>query len=191
MIYIGCHITEKIEDGYIGSGTYLRRVIKKYGKEIFSREVLFYCASLEDMLEKEEEIVNEAFVSRLDTYNLTIGGYGGGFYYINSNELNNIAGQCHIVHNKIKEDEEYREWYCKKVSNGLKLYYENNEGTFKGKKHTKESKKKIGAANSVKQKGSGNSQFGTMWITDGVNNMKVLKDTEISENWRKGRVINK
>lgn len=57
-----------------------------------------------------------------------------------------------------------------------------------GRKHREESKKKIGAANSVLQLGSKNSQFGTMWITDGTSNKKVQKNSTIPEGWRKGRV---
>lgn len=38
------------------------------------------------------------------------------------------------------------------------------------------------------QKGSTNSQFGTMWITDGKSNTKITKDSTIPEGWRKGRV---
>ena len=57
-----------------------------------------------------------------------------------------------------------------------------------GRKHREESKKKIGATNSLLQMGSKNSQFGTMWITDGASNKKVQKDSAIPEGWRKGRV---
>lgn len=37
------------------------------------------------------------------------------------------------------------------------------------------------------QKGTTNSQFGTMWITDSVSNKKIQKDSAIPEGWRKGR----
>jgi hypothetical protein len=33
------------------------------------------------------------------------------------------------------------------------------------------------------------SQYGTMWITDGLNNRKIKKDDSIQEGWRKGRTI--
>ena len=191
MIYIGCHETSDIDDGYLGSGVYLKRSIKNHGKDFFKRDILFKCPSFEEMMDKEVEIVNEAFVARLDTYNLTIGGKGGGFHYIKENGLNNSADQCYVVRSKINDSEEYKEWFCKKVSNGLKLYYENNEGSFKGKRHSKESKKKIGVANSKHQQGTGNSQYGTMWITNELENKKVNRNSTIPDGWKKGRVLKK
>jgi hypothetical protein len=39
------------------------------------------------------------------------------------------------------------------------------------------------------QQGENNTQFGTMWITDGTNNRKILKDSLIPDGWRKGAVL--
>ena len=36
--------------------------------------------------------------------------------------------------------------------------------------------------------GEKNSQFGTMWITDGTNNKKVKKDSDVPYGWRRGRI---
>jgi RNase P/RNase MRP subunit p29 len=73
-IYIGIHSTEDIEDGYLGSGVYIRRALKKYGKENFKREILQFFDTEEDMRLAELEIVNEEFLQRKDIYNLTLGG---------------------------------------------------------------------------------------------------------------------
>jgi len=48
----------------------------------------------------------------------------------------------------------------------------------------KETFKQIGHS-----QGSKNSQFGSMWITNGSESKKIQKDTLIPEGWRKGRVI--
>lgn len=75
-IYIGCHSTENIEDGYLGSGHLLKKAIKKYGKLNFKKEILFNANSKEEMLLLESALVNREFVERKDTYNVKEGGIG-------------------------------------------------------------------------------------------------------------------
>lgn len=58
----------------MGSGSKLRNAIKKYGIESFEKKTLYIFDNKKDALKKEYEIVNEEFVNRKDTYNLTIGG---------------------------------------------------------------------------------------------------------------------
>jgi hypothetical protein len=76
-IYVGFHKCQDLCDGYLGSGKYLKRSIKKYGVENFKREVLHNFDNEKDMKEKEKEIVNEQFLKRTDVYNLILGGQGG------------------------------------------------------------------------------------------------------------------
>jgi hypothetical protein len=73
-IYIGCHITEKFNDKYMGSGRLIRKAIKKYGLENFTKAVLYNFDNQLDMLKKEAELVNKEFIKRKDTYNITEGG---------------------------------------------------------------------------------------------------------------------
>lgn len=80
-IYIGLHKctnrclrNQRKQCEYYGSGTVLNKAIEKYGKEAFSKEILFTFPSKEEALFKEKELVTEEFVSRSDTYNQTIGG---------------------------------------------------------------------------------------------------------------------
>lgn len=79
-IYIGVHKQKfhfpVLFDGYLGSGKHLKKAIKKYGAECFSRETLFVYYTPEEAFAKEAELVNEAFVNRKDTYNLCCGGKG-------------------------------------------------------------------------------------------------------------------
>ena len=42
-IYIGQHITNNLDDGYLGSGKNLKHDIKKYGKENFTISVIEEC----------------------------------------------------------------------------------------------------------------------------------------------------
>jgi hypothetical protein len=41
------------------------------------------------------------------------------------------------------------------------------------------------------QKGSGNNQYGSFWITDGSSSVKLPANAEIPDGWRKGRTIKK
>jgi hypothetical protein len=75
-IYIGVHSTEVVEDGYLGSGKYLRRAVRKYGSENFTREVLSFFKTRNEAFQYEAELVNLDFVKRKDTYNLILGGNG-------------------------------------------------------------------------------------------------------------------
>ena len=95
-IYIGVHKTENPEvfDGYIGNGigkkniaTVLRNpttafqyAVEKYGYKNFKRATLFVFDTEEEAYAKEAEIVNLEFVKRRDTYNTSLGGYGGTTY---------------------------------------------------------------------------------------------------------------
>jgi len=73
-IYVGAHKTTNPDDSYLGSGVYLKRCIKKYGKENFKKEVLFIFETEKEALIKESEIVDENFVKSKETYNLKLGG---------------------------------------------------------------------------------------------------------------------
>ena len=59
--------------------------------------------------------------------------------------------------------------------------------SFSGMKHTDETKKKIAQSISAVQSGYGNSQHGTMWITNGLENKKIKKEDIIPVGWHKGR----
>lgn len=79
MIYVGQHQTYDLDDGYMGSGIRIVKAIKKYGIENFEKTILFDFDNPEDMNKKEEEIVNEEFISRDDVYNIIIGGENGSW----------------------------------------------------------------------------------------------------------------
>lgn len=83
-----------------------------------------------------------------------------------------------------------------KQSNALKRLWKEGRydslkyAFFKGKKHSEETKKKIGLANSANQKGVGNSQYGTCWITNGTENKKIKKGDSLPVGFRLGRIMN-
>ena len=78
--YYGVHSTNNLDDGYLGSGTYLWRAYNKYGIENFSKEILKYFDTAEEMFKYEQEIVNQELVDDPKCYNLICGGHGGRGY---------------------------------------------------------------------------------------------------------------
>lgn len=118
MFYIGKHQTENENDGYYGSGVYLKRAIKKYGKENFRKEVLFVFQTEEEMNNKEKELVQKELVNDSKCYNLMFGGEGGDTW----------SGKHHSVETK------------KKLSLTTKKYIEESgeEGHLKRSRKQKE-----------------------------------------------------
>lgn len=200
-IYVGVHKTQNLNDGYMGSGKVILRAIQKHGTNNFRKDILEYFDSYQDALAREKEIVTEEFLSRKDTYNLRRGGHGG-FDYINrtgknlygkngqkGHGLENLAKGQNSKSRLIKEGR----WkdMLSKISATLKEGYKTGrlKPNFKGKKHSAKTRAIIGGKNSVYQRGKNNSQFGTIWITNGVENKKVSKDITIPKHWRRGRTV--
>lgn len=201
-IYIGAHRSNSMYDSYMGSGTYLKLAQNKYGIENFYKEILYVYDNPEDMFLMESIIVDEDFVERKDTYNLCVGGGGtikNKSEYINSekhiNQIRSIREKGHKSAMErikwLKENDETwnnrRLAHLKKLQKQNKEYYKNNGGTFKNKKHKESSKIKIGEANSIHQQGENNSQYGTIWITNGEIDKKIKIGEEIPNDFYKGR----
>jgi hypothetical protein len=186
-IYIGIHITDDIDDGYMGSGSILKKAQQKYGIENFEKDYLHIFDSADEMFEMESKLVNESFVSRNDTYNIRQGGIGS-WDFVNKNQLNNSGGQRYWYKNKIIKNPEYIETHSKKILKG-QLDVGFKFDTFTGKTHTEESKRKIGLANSENQTGNRNSQYDTMWIYNETlkENKKIRKNEPIPIGWVRGR----
>jgi group I intron endonuclease len=186
--YVGMHSTCNLKDGYLGSGKKLTHSIRKYGKDNFRLEILEFFDSREKLVEREESIVNESLLQDPMCMNLRTGGKGG-------------------IHQMT--DEESKLWHSKggktswilhrdarieRMSNITRDMWKNGKfdnvdfgSWWKGRKHADETKSKIGLANSIHQKGEGNSQYGTMWITNGSENKKVKKNSQIPISWVIGR----
>ena len=185
--YIGKHQTKDLDDGYFGSGKLIRKAIKKYGIENFKKEILFVFETEDEMNAKEAELVTEDLIASGSVYNLCPGGQGG-FGYINENVLTkedririgSIGGK--LIINRHPMSDEIREIGRSTIS---KKY---PKSPFYNKAHTEETKAKMSEKAKIHSKGVKNSQFGTMWITNGTENKKIKKDLDIiPEGWYKGR----
>lgn len=238
-IYIGVHSTENLDDGYMGSGKYLRNAIQKYGIENFSKDILFFFDTSEEMYEKEHEIVSEEFVARKDTYNLKLGGEGGwdhlcskitvkdkdgNMFSVSRDDLRYLSGEL-VGYSKdyvtardkdgntffiSKDNPRYlsgelvgyskgyvsvkdKDGKCFRVSKDDPRYLSGElVGITKGKRLSSTHKKKIGDANSKRQKGKLNSNYGHVWVfNDKLKISKSIPKDELqdylNEGWIKGR----
>ena len=181
--YIGIHSTNNLKDNYYGSGIKIRYAIKKYGKEKFRFEIISFENSREKLFKKEKELVNEILLSDKNCMNLARGGIGG--------DLSSYIGTSKYQKERWK-DPEYRE----KITKQLRINMVNNHKlgkmkhkSFLGKKHSNETKEKIGKASAINQKGKGNSQYGTIWITNKLENKKIKRGEIIPDGWYIGRYI--
>ena len=82
-IYIGCS-TRSVEESksYLGSGTYIRAALAKYGSENFTKEILYTCDNKEDLSIAEKRFISEYNSTNCRIgYNALEGGYGGNGHY--------------------------------------------------------------------------------------------------------------
>ena len=147
--YIGKHQTEKLNDGYLGSGKYLRRALKVYGKDNLTKHILYVFHTAEEMNSKEAEIVTENYCRQQNNYNLKPGG-SGGFALVDQRK-GALAGAA--ARKILNETPEFRarmqEWNKIGYSKGLAKYKANPD--FKphdntGYKHTSEFKNQLSLA---------------------------------------------
>jgi len=92
--YIGMHSTNTIDDGYLGSGTIIRRSIRKYGSTNHTREIMCYCDDRVQLQKTEQDIVNETLIKNHNCMNLVVGGKG---WSPNSVVVRNSAGMSFRV----------------------------------------------------------------------------------------------
>jgi hypothetical protein len=160
--YIGVHKTNDPNDNYYGSGTTIKKAIKKYGKENFSKEILYTFECKRDAYLMESKIVD---INDPKSYNEKEGGIGG-WDYVNllnlPNPMHNEETKNKVI-SKLKGRKKIGKEYestitnaklgsearkgikdspevCKRKSESLKKYYECNESFHKNKAKTKEHK---------------------------------------------------
>lgn len=75
--YVGDHSSEILEDNYLGSGEYLKKAFKKYGRNSFTREILEIFPSKEEAFNSQEKYIQKFNTLVPSGYNISPkGGYG-------------------------------------------------------------------------------------------------------------------
>jgi hypothetical protein len=192
--YIGLHSTNNLKDGYLGSGTYLRRSLNKHGRENHQLEILEFCKTREELKSREIEIVNLNEIAKKECMNLRTGGVGGFINKEHQYKCQSAGGNATAGKNIIRMHEmrtlypEYSEYISRKISENLIEHFKTHDGTFKGKTHSTETKQKMSESSKGIGIGCTNSQYGTCWITNETINKKIYKSDEIPNGFRTGRI---
>lgn len=180
----------------MGSGKLLSRAISKHGLENFRKDILGFFDTEIEALDAERQLVTEEFVSRDDTYNLTLGG-GGGWHHVNMNQ-NHVEQKdmrCQIARQfRWLTDEQHL--VASAVMKQLHIDGKIPHIVRTGQKHTPATRQKISTSNMrhVRQVGTQNSQFGTVWIYSEEERVtKKIQHHELNHwielGWKRGRKI--
>jgi len=144
--YIGDHSSDRLNDGYLGSGIILAKAIKKYGRKNFKKEILEFFDTKKEAFDAQIKWINEYNTVRPNGYNISpAGGTQCNAGY--SNEMREKIS--HAVKKRYEEDPSYRERVIK-ATTGVKQSQETIEKRirkFRGKQRSEETKRKIGNAN--------------------------------------------
>jgi group I intron endonuclease len=178
MLYRGCHKTNNLNDGYLGSGTVLKRAIKKYGKENFQRITLEYCSNEEEMYEREKIYVDNIFIHSKQSYNLRCGGLGGR---LKAHILKIIADKLRVPKSEQTKQRMRASQLGKHHSEQTKQKMRESQT---GKITSDEAKQK----QSEKAKNRSGNANGTKWIHNGIICKRINKEYVLEEGWSEGRI---
>ena len=208
-IYIGVHKTTNLDDGYMGSGASLNRAYKKYGIEVFEKQILIQFENEKQMFETERIIVDSEFIKRTDVYNRVNGGKGhwpstigyavvkdknGQRCRIKTTDLGLFEGEFVGINKDKVTVRDHNNNYFSVYRNDPRYISGELIPTWKGKNHSDNTKRIIGEKTSIHQKGKGNSQYGKCWICNDVlkrsmSIKKELLDQYIKDGWVLGRKL--
>jgi len=201
--YIGVHVTDDPEDGYLGSGKRLNYSLRKYGREAFEREILAVFNNPDEMFRKEAELVNEETLKDPLCLNLKVGGYGGWLLKDRTVLYTSESQAARSPYNKKewreKNSDKIKEWSLMGLSKARRKLAEMKESGYKpkgmlGKHHTEEHKQKMSEIMAVAQAGERNSQYGKCWIHSYAEkrSTRVMKDDVqewLDRGWILGRKL--
>ena len=203
--YVGMHSTDDLNDGYLGSGRYLKRSIKKYGEDNFIVEKLEFFDTRESLIEREINYVNKTLISNPLCMNLMTGGLCAPASNFGSKRSEESKAKMRELASNKEANKKLRwlekndpVWVAKKsdklrkVKTGKKRPdIKNSEFNFKGRHHTEESRKNISKNLSEHFKRLGSKASGTIWIMKGEESKKTRPedlDNFIAMGWKRGRV---
>lgn len=136
--YFGVHNTNDINDGYMGSGINIRKAIRKYGIENFTKEIVREFDTEEEVFAFEKDFVTEEVINDPNCYNMATGGQGGelskntiavidregNIFGVSKDDPRWDTGEIVSVIKGTKRTDKNKE----NIRTGVNRYYETNEG---------------------------------------------------------------
>ena len=208
MKYIGKHYGE-LDDTYLGSGKLLKQDILKYGKENFTKSILYVSENDIENSEKEKQFIAlYNAVSNPLFYNIHEGGSGGNttigyspeekealrrkLSEVNRGKNNGMYGKHHTEQTKAFLSywaEFERDNFCYRTDEFKqkmsKITSGSNNGMY-GKKHTEEAKQKMSINSKGKTAGEKNGMYGK----SGNSALNGKRIEMYDENWNLIQVFN-
>jgi len=182
--YLGMHSTNRLDDGYLGSGKRLYYELKKYGRDNFKFEILEYFDSRKRLVQAEMKLITEQDLENPNCLNMSVGGTGGihnrEHYRAFAKGTNKNLTAWHEKLKQLRQDPEWVKQKGIRIADALKKV-QHDHATFKGKKHTPQSINKIKASRVGQGRGNNNSQYGTCWITNEKESKKINRGDVIPE----------
>jgi hypothetical protein len=137
LYYYGRHTTENINDGYFGSGKWIRSI---KDKSILKRNIILFCENQEELLKKEEEYI-AMYINDPKCMNFNENPIG---FSLNNNP-NKLLKGSKILSDRVKGEKNgmYGKKHTEEFKDHLRKMNSGENGSFYGKKHTNEAKEKI------------------------------------------------
>lgn len=179
--YRGVHKTSDPYDRYLGSGTLLKKAVRKYGRSSFCKVILFCAFTESDSYKIEEILVDKEWCDRIDTYNIVVGGTGAVGSLNKGKKLSKehaAKGAASRVGRIFTEETRAKISAAHKGRPKSEAHRKKHSEAMRGRKASVEIKIKMSKSNS-----------GLRWITDGTANSKVRDLSLMPEGWYIGKTI--
>jgi hypothetical protein len=141
--YIGRHSTNKLNDGYMGSGMWIRN---HKNTEKLEKIVIEFCETFDDLLLKEEKYISEHIEdpNNMNFNNSSVGASTGSMNISHRSEVKEKLRE------RMKTDNPMKHGHTKETKEKIRCAMLGEKNHFFGKGHSIEAKEKISLKNSGK-----------------------------------------
>jgi len=172
--YYGMHSTSNLEDGYFGSGKRLWLSINKHSRSNHTIEKLKFFDSRNELIRGEIELITDELLKDPMCMNIASGGDGGT--RATEEQLQRGGYSSGSIHKlKISNDLNYKNQHLERFHKHCMSKSPSKPTGFLGRTHSKETKKKMSDSKKITQAAERNSQFGSIWIHNNIENKKIKK----------------